>query len=223
VIGITSFGVCIPPYRLSRDEISRAWKSKSLGGEKAVAGHDEDSLTMAVGAVLDCMKDGKQKPDGLFFASTTSPYKEKQAAAIMAAVVDLPKETRTADFSDSLRTGTIGFSSAVDAVKSGSARKIIIAVSDSRMGAGKSQFEALFGDAAVALEVGSSDVMAEVEGSSSVFSEFIDLWRPDGSPFVQSWEERFVLIEGYEKMMQEAVNGLMQKVLRSSDGLRKIN
>jgi len=211
VIGITSFGICIPPYRLSRDEISRAWKSRSLGGEKAVAGHDEDSLTMAVDAVLDCMKGDEQKPDGLFFASTTSPYKEKQAASIMAAVADLPQETRTADFSDSLRSGTIGFRSAVDAIKSGSAGKIIVAVSDTRMGAGKSQFEQVFGDAAVALEVGTSDVIAAVEGDYTLFSEFIDLWRPEGNPFVQSWEERFVLNEGYEKIMQKAVSGLLER------------
>lgn len=52
MIGITSFGAYVPVYRLTRDEISRAWKTKSLGGEKAVAGHDEDSLTMAVAATL---------------------------------------------------------------------------------------------------------------------------------------------------------------------------
>jgi hydroxymethylglutaryl-CoA synthase len=211
VIGITSFGVCVPPYRLARDEISRAWKTRSLGGEKAVAGHDEDSLTMAVGAVLECMKNRNHKPDGLFFASTTSPYKEKQAAAIIAAAVDLPEETRTADFADSLRSGTIALASAVDAVKSGSAERVIVAVSDARMGAGKSQFEQLFGDAAVALEIGSSEVIAGVEGSYSVFSELMDVWRLEGSSFVQSWEERFILSEGYEKMMQKAVAGLMEK------------
>ena len=127
MVGITSFGVYVPVYRLARDEISRAWKTRSLGGEKAVAGHDEDSLTMAVGATLDCMKYSQQKADGLFFASTTSPYKEKQAAAIIAAAVDLPEETRTADFTDSLRSGTIALSSAMDAVKSGSAENIIVA------------------------------------------------------------------------------------------------
>ena len=56
MVGITSFGFYVPAYRLKRDEISRAWKMKSLGGERAVAGHDEDSLTMAVNATLDCMK-----------------------------------------------------------------------------------------------------------------------------------------------------------------------
>src|SRR5208337_1536878 len=97
----------VPAYRLSRDEISRAWKTKSLGGEKTVAGYDEDSITMAVGAALECMKGNEKRIDGLFFASTTSPYKEKQAAAIIAAAVDLPEETRTADFGGSLRSGTI--------------------------------------------------------------------------------------------------------------------
>jgi 3-hydroxy-3-methylglutaryl CoA synthase len=118
---------------------------KSLGGERTVAGHDEDSLTMAVNATLDCMKGSQKQADGLFFASTTSPYKEKQAAAIIAAAVDLPEKTRTADFMDSLRSGTIALGSAIDAVKSGSSENVIVAVSDSRMGAGKSQFEQLFG------------------------------------------------------------------------------
>jgi len=91
MVGITSFGTCIPAYRLSRDEIARAWKIKSLGGERAVARYDEDSLTMAVGATLDCIKRGQHKADGVFFASTTSPYKEKQTAAIIAASADLPR------------------------------------------------------------------------------------------------------------------------------------
>jgi 3-hydroxy-3-methylglutaryl CoA synthase len=211
MVGITSFGAYVPAYRLTRDEVSRAWKTKSLGGEKAVAGHDEDSLTMAVGAVLDCMKDSQKQADGLFFASTTSPYKEKQAAAIIAAAVDLPEKTRIADFTDSLRSGTIALSSAIDAVKSGSAENIIVAVSDSRMGAGKSQFEQLFGDGAVALTIGSSNVIASIEGSYSLYSELFDTWRLQGDTFVQSWEERFILTEGYMNMMQKIVSGVMEK------------
>jgi 3-hydroxy-3-methylglutaryl CoA synthase len=211
VIGITSFGVCVPAYRLRRDEISRAWKAKSLGGERAVAKHDEDSLTMAVGATLDCMKGSQKQAGGLFFASTTSPYKEKQAAAIIAAAVDLPGEIRTADFTDSLRSGTIALNSAMDAVKGGSAESIIVAVSDSRMGAGKSQFEQLFGDGAVALTIGRSDVIASIEGSYSLFSELLDVWRLEGNTFVQSWEERFILTEGYMNIMQKIVSGVMEK------------
>jgi 3-hydroxy-3-methylglutaryl CoA synthase len=222
VVGITSFGFYVPAYRLKRDEISRAWKIKSLGGERAVAGHDEDSLTMAVNATLDCMKISPKQADGLFFASTTSPYKEKQAAAIIAAAVDLPENTRTADFMDSLRSGTIALNSAIDAVRSGSSESVIVAASDSRMGAGKSPFEQLFGDGAVALAIGSSGVIASIEGSYSVYSELLDTWRVEGNPFVQSWEERFILTEGYMKCMQKVVSGVLKKYQLTPKAFAKI-
>ena len=211
MVGITSFEAYVPAYRLSRDEISRAWGTKSTGGERAVAKHDEDSLTMAVAATLGCMKGDGQQGDGLFFASTTSPYKEKQAAAIIAAAVDLPKETRTVDFTDSLRAATIAMNSAVDAVKGGSAENVIVTASDCRMGAGKSQFEPLFGEGAVALAIGKADVIASIEGSHSVFSELLDMWRLDGDSFTRSWEERFIINAGYMNTMQRVISEIMEK------------
>jgi hydroxymethylglutaryl-CoA synthase len=211
LVGITSFHAYIPSYRLSRDEISRAWGTRNMEGERAVAKHDEDSLTMAVAATLGCMKEGGQQGDGLFFASTTSPYEEKQGAAIIAAAVDLPKETRTADFTDSLRAATIAMNSAVDAVKSGSAQNIVVAASDCRMGAGKSQFEPLFGEGAVALAIGNTGVIACIEGYHSVFSELLDMWRLEGEPFTRSWEERFIISEGYMATMQRVISEIMEK------------
>ena len=44
MVGITSFDAYVPSYRLSREEISKVWGTKSLGGERAVAKYDEDSL-----------------------------------------------------------------------------------------------------------------------------------------------------------------------------------
>lgn len=222
MVGITSFGFYAPAYRLKRDEISRVWKMRSLGGEKTVAGHDEDSLTMAVNATLDCIKDSQKPADGLFFASTTSPYKEKQAAAMIAAAVDLPEGIRTADFMDSLRSGTIALNSAIDAVKSGSSENVIVAVSDCRMGAGKSQFEQHFGDGAVTFTIGSSEVIATIEGSYSVYSELMDTWKLEGNPFVQSWEERFILTEGYIKCMEKVVSGLLEKYKLTPKSFAKV-
>jgi hydroxymethylglutaryl-CoA synthase len=114
MVGITSFHTYTPPYRLSRDEISRVWGTRNMGGERAVAKYDEDSLTMALAAALGCLNNSLHQADGLFFASTTSPYKEKQAAAILAAAADLPRDTRTADFTNSLRAATIAIQSAQD-------------------------------------------------------------------------------------------------------------
>ena len=50
MVGIVSYGAHIPYYRLSREEIAKAMGRASLGGERAVESHDEDSITMAVSA-----------------------------------------------------------------------------------------------------------------------------------------------------------------------------
>jgi len=47
-----------------------------------------------------------ERPDAVFFATTTSPTRRRQGAATIAAVLDLPSATRTADFTDTLRAGT---------------------------------------------------------------------------------------------------------------------
>ena len=132
--GITSVGVYIPMYRLSLEEITRFWRIKGARGEKAVAGYDEDSITMAVAAATDCLKGVEEQPQGLYFATITNPYREKQGAALIASVLDLNRESLTADFANSLRAGTIAMRSAVDAVKSGSAGSILITASDCRLG-----------------------------------------------------------------------------------------
>jgi hydroxymethylglutaryl-CoA synthase len=76
--GIISYGAYIPLWRLSRDTIAGAWESASTGGERSVANNDEDTITMATEAAIDCLHGLKREEvDGLYFASTTSPYKEK--------------------------------------------------------------------------------------------------------------------------------------------------
>ena len=108
---------------------------RSAGGARAVAGYDEDTVTMAVAAANDCLGRGGAKTDGLFLATTTAPYKEKQSAAIIASAVDLPEECRTADFTNTLRSTTIALAAAMDAVKAGASKNIIVTASDCRPGA----------------------------------------------------------------------------------------
>ncbi|MBN2124093.1 MAG: hydroxymethylglutaryl-CoA synthase family protein [Deltaproteobacteria bacterium] len=211
MVGITAFHAHVPPYRLNREEFSRAWGTANPGGERAVARYDEDSLTMAVSAALGCVKAGGPRADGLFFASTTSPYREKQAASLIAAAVDLPRQSRTADFTDSLRGATVAVHSAMDAVKGGSAENVIVTASDFRMGEGKSRFESLFGEGAVALAIGKEDVIAEIEWGCSLFTEILDLWRREEDSFTRSWEERFVVSEGYMNTMEKVLTKTMEK------------
>jgi len=105
--GIIAYGGYVPFFRINRSEIARAWGSAPSPGEKAVANYDEDSLTMATAAAFDCIKNfDAASVGGLYFASTTAPYKEKQSAATIATVLGLAPEAVTMDFSGSLRAGT---------------------------------------------------------------------------------------------------------------------
>jgi 3-hydroxy-3-methylglutaryl CoA synthase len=209
--GITSMGAYIPKYRLNVEDIAKFWRIRSASGEKAVAGYDEDSLTMAAAAALDCLGRSDQAADGLYLATTTHPYKEKQGAAIIASAVDLGRQSWTADFTNSLRAGSIAMRSAIDSVKNGSAKSILVAASDCRTGAPQGRFEPQLGDGAAAILIGSDHTIADVEDSYSIFNDFTDLWRTETDDFVQAAEGRFIGVQGYTPTMQEAFSGIMKK------------
>ena len=210
--GIESFGAYIPIYRLSRDEIARAWGERSAGGEKSIANYDEDSLTMAVEAATDCLTGIDRKQiDALYFASTTVPYRDKQIASILAVALDLRKDIFTMDISNSPRGATNAMMAAINAINSGSARKVLITASDLRVPAPKSEMEVYFGDGAAALLLSDSEVAVNIEGSYTVSSEFMDLWRPENERTYYTWEDRFIYDEGYLKMVPAAISEVTKK------------
>jgi 3-hydroxy-3-methylglutaryl CoA synthase/uncharacterized OB-fold protein len=209
--GIASLGAYIPYYRLSRAEIARAWGGAAAPGERAVAGYDEDSLTMAVAAARDCLVGiDVASIGGLYFASTTSPYREKQGAALIAAVLGLPPSTVTMDFGGSLRCGSNAFKAALDAVTSGSCGRVLVVAADTRLGYPSGPAEGNFGDGAAALLVAADDVAAEMIHFSSVCDEIQDVWRSDRDTFVRSAEERFAIDEGYSRVASSAVSGVLK-------------
>ena len=190
--GITSYGAYVPLWRLSREAII-----KGLRGEKAIRNFDEDSITMAVAAAVDCLKGQDRKAiDGLYFASTTSPYREKQIATSIAAAADLRRDIITADFCGSLRSGKAAMKAALDAVKAGSAGSILVVATDSRMGAPGTEFEQNCGDGAAALIIGDTDVAAEIEVSYSLANEINDIWRRDDDDYIRSWGDSFTYSKG---------------------------
>ena len=207
MVGIVSYGAYVPKWRMSKEMLR-----KGLKGEKAVAGPDEDSLTMAVAAALDCIKDlDRSIVDAVFFASTTSPFKEKGVASMIAAVLDLRRDVMTADFGGTLRAGTTALKAALDAVKAGSVKNVLVVSSDCRLAPPGSAFEQSFGDGAAAFLVGSENVAAEYVDGYFVADEIYDVWRRDVDLYVRTWEERFVYTRGYLRVLTETIKGLFSK------------
>jgi 3-hydroxy-3-methylglutaryl CoA synthase/uncharacterized OB-fold protein len=229
MVGITSYGAYIPRYRINRKTIFSAmgWFNSATAsvarGEKAVANYDEDSITMAVAAAQNCLNGyGRDEVGGLYFSSTTGPYSEGQNAAICAAALALKPSIRSADFGASLKSGTTALIAGCDAVKGGDINKLLVCASDSRQGKPGSLMEHRFGDGAVALLVGKDDVIAELKGTYSLTIDFPDYRRIKEGTFVRDWEERWIRDEGYEKIMPEAVRGLLDKYSLNLSDFAKI-
>ena len=207
MVGIVSYGAYIPLWRLDLGTVD-----EGLSGERAIANFDEDSLTMGVAAGINCLHNvDRSQIDGLFFATTTSPYKEKQISVTAATALDLREDILTADFGNSLRAGTTALRAAIDAVKAGSAKQVMVVAADMRLPMPGSDFERLFGDGAVAFIIGDENVKVGIRDSYSISDEILDMWRADGDKFVRSWEGRFALDEGYFRVLPIPVSALMER------------
>jgi len=211
MVGITSYGAYVPEHRLALGALGGR-RAKEGGPDRAVAWNDEDSITMAVAAAANCLRDlDRQRVDAVLFASTTHPFREKQAAALIARALDLRRDLHCADFAGSLRAGTHALRAAHDAVRAGSSRQVLVVASDCRLGAPGSGLERSGGDGAAAFLIGDADVIAELDAVHAISDEIVDVWRGERDAFVHAWEDRFVVQEGYGPRTEEAVTGLLEK------------
>lgn len=229
MMGIISFGGYVPFYRLNRKLIFNAvgWINSATAsqarGEKAVANYDEDALTMAVAAGRDCLKrTNHRRVGGIYLASTSLPYRERLNAGIVSTALDLLPNTRSADFTSSLRAGTMAVLSGLDGIAAGRDERLIVCAADCRLGRMGSPQEHLFGDGAAAILLGKEDVMAEFIDSYSLTYDFMDRWRSWDDQFDRPWEDRFIREEGYSKIIPEAISGFIAKTGMKPNDISKL-
>jgi len=223
VAGITSFGAYVPYYRLSRKEIARAWDSYPGDGYRAVANWDEDTITMAVEAVIDCLRGfNRDIVDALLFVTTTPAFHEKSSAAVIAKATDLKNDLFVLDCGGSLRAGTAAMKLALDTVKAGAQKNVVVAAADCRLAPPNSGAESDFGDGAAAVMIGDQNVAVEIEGVYSYTEEFTDRWRRANDQFVKTWEERFVNTQGYNRLLTITVTNALKRFNLKPQDITKI-
>ncbi len=209
--GLVSYSAYIPYYHLKRSSIQKAW-GRGGPGERSVANFDEDALTMAVAAGLDCIRGFScDEIDGLYFCSTTSPYVENQCATHVLSALGLRQDIITADFTNTLRAGLTGLKTAFDVVDAGKAKQILVIAADTRLGLPSSPEELDFGDGAAAFLVGKINEIAVLKGYYTLADQMQDVWRKATDDFVNVAEGRWTIKEGYVRTMKSVINGLLDK------------
>jgi hydroxymethylglutaryl-CoA synthase len=212
-VGIFAAGAYIPPRRLQRKSIAaaNAWFNAGLKGlakgERAMAGWDEDAITMAVQAARAALgpvgAPARAHLRGLTLASTTHP---------IAAALHLPPALQSLDLAGSLRAGTQALGTAAAAVRGGQGATLV-AAADKRQTKAASTQEMTYGDGAAAVliaaagdpAVAGAPMLARLLGTVTDTVDFIAQFRASGRSHDYAWEERWVRDEGYAKIVPAAL------------------
>jgi len=207
---------------------SMGWFAPGLmmaaAGERSFCGWDEDTMTLAVAAARDCLTGmDKNAVDAAYLASTSLPFKDRQNCGIMAAACNLPEDGLvTADMTASGKSGTTAVLAAIDALKGGDKKSVLVTASDARPTKAAWFFNLWYGDGAASVLLGKDKVIAEFKGSHSISCDFVQSYRGADAKFDYGWEERWIRDEGYTKILPAAIKGLLEKTGTSMDDVAKI-
>ncbi|HJO86670.1 MAG TPA: hypothetical protein QF359_06885, partial [Rhodospirillales bacterium] len=90
VVGVTGYGIYIPKYRIERSIIGKAWSGRSRG-QNAVAGADEDVITMAAEAALNAVThadiDSTCDLETLYFGTSSALDFERSSLGVIGEVL----------------------------------------------------------------------------------------------------------------------------------------
>ncbi|MDZ4158224.1 MAG: hypothetical protein U1B80_00400, partial [Anaerolineaceae bacterium] len=92
-VGIIGYGAYVPRYRLPATEVARLWGGGDEGlpiKEKAVAGLDEDVVTMSIEAARNALKRAgipAAELRAVWIGSESHPYAVKPSSTIVAEAI----------------------------------------------------------------------------------------------------------------------------------------
>lgn len=222
--GITAIATYLPRLRLERAAVAtaHAWANPALGalgkGRRAVAGWDEDVITMASEAAAALVSPDDPDPASLTLASTTLPFADRQNAGIVAAAIDLAHagHLHTQDVGGSQRAATSALIQLLKAPLTGGGSVLIAA--EQRPTRPGSTLELTSGDAAAAVQMGTGAPALACLGSISTPADFVDHYRASGAEADYVLEDRWLRDEAITKLIPSSFAALLaQTGLTASD------
>lgn len=216
--GIISYGTYIPRYRIKVEDICKVWGKNpievisSLGvNEKAVAGIDEDSVTLAVESAqlaIARLKPG-QSIDIVFVGSESHPYAVNPTSTIVGDTLGLSNNYLAADLEFACKAATAGMQASLGLIESGRYHQALVIGTDKAQSRPHDALEYTAGSAAAAYVLGRQKVIAKLEFMTSYSSDTPDFWRRDGIKY-PSHGGRFTGKPAYLKHAKESATRLLK-------------
>lgn len=216
-VGIVGYGAYVPRYRLPAAEVDRVWTNGQGGTpitEKAVAGIDEDAVTIALEAARNALaRAGGVDPaliGAVWVGSESHPYAVKPTSTIVAEAIGATPFTQAGDWEFACKAGTEALQAAVGFVGSGMARYALAIGADTAQArpGDALEYTAAAGGAAFLLGP-AEDSLAVIEGSLSFVTDTPDFWRRAYQHY-PSHGGRFTGQPAYFRHITEAARNLMK-------------
>ncbi len=182
-VGIIGYGSYIPMYRLPNTEIARVWKGGGKGPvkEKAVAGLDEDSVTIAIEAARNALARAEIAPEllrAVWVGSESPPYAVKPSSTIVAEALGATPYLLAADMEFACKAGTEALQAAMGIVGSGMGDYALAIGADTAQGRPGDALEYTAASGGTAFIVGpAEESLAVCRASLSYVTDTPDFWR----------------------------------------------
>jgi hydroxymethylglutaryl-CoA synthase len=183
-VGIVGYGAYVPRYRLPAKEVSRVWADSSGGlpiKEKAVAGLDEDTITMSIEASRNALARAGIAPQDLravWVGSESHPYAVKPSSTIVGEAIGATPHIQAADLEFACKAGSEAIVMGMGVVGSGMGRYVLAIGMDTAQGRPGDALEYTAASGGAAFIVGpAEESMAIYEATLSYVTDTPDFWR----------------------------------------------
>ncbi len=192
MIGIVSYGVALPKYRIKISEIAQVWGKNSQDiesgvgiVEKAVPGVDEDAVTLAVEAgkrALDAASFAQGAIGAIFVGSESHPYAVNPTSTIVGEYLGVGRNYLASDLEFACKAATTGMQIIGGLLLSEKIAYGLAIGSDTAQAKPHDILEYTAGAGAGAYLLGrkEEEIIAEIVDFNSFSSDTPDFWRRDG-------------------------------------------
>lgn len=221
MVGIVTYGVYIPRFRIRVAEIARVWGANAediSGGlgvyEKSVPDLDEDTATIAVEAARNALKKRRIDPrtiGAVYVGSESHPYAVKPTACTVGEAIGATPAMTAADYEFACKAGTAAIQTCMGLVIGGIIENGFAVGSDVSQGAPGDALEYTAAAGGAAFLIGREDPIAIINRTCSFTSDTPDFWRRNGEDYPRHGG-RFTGDPGYFRHVQGAARMLMEQM-----------
>jgi hydroxymethylglutaryl-CoA synthase len=222
-VGIIGYGAYVPRYRLPAKEIARIWGSE--GGfpvkEKAVAGLDEDVITMSIEAARNALKRAEisaQELRAVWVGSESHPYAVKPSGTVVAEAIGASNDIQSGDWEFACKAGTEAMVAAIAMVGSGMGDYALAIGMDTAQGKPGDALEFTAASGGAAYIIGPQrSALVNIEASYSFVSDTPDFWRREYQVYPEHGQ-RFTGEPAYFEHVGSSASTIMAETgLKASD------